>query len=176
MTMNPLPPQAYDKEVLAKAFTWLQTQPKGIKELATSSDVLVSLYIKAKLNGDAYLERPSVQNFKSELKSLAGIIQNFEPNEEKLVDSLGKKPASIPQGQHLPQNQAPNFVPPLQIPTPTLAPAQEIKVQALAPGNPALDDQSQAMIREVKELFNLSSESEALRLLISTGSRALKRL
>jgi hypothetical protein len=61
--MNPLPPQAYTKETLVKAYAWLQTQSEHIKELATTPDVLVSLYLKAKLQGDSALERPSIQNF-----------------------------------------------------------------------------------------------------------------
>jgi hypothetical protein len=76
--MNPLPPQAYTKETLVHAYAWLQNQSENIKELATTPDVLVSLYLKAKLQGDGALERPSIQNFKNELKNLAGMMGEFE--------------------------------------------------------------------------------------------------
>ena len=68
MTMNPLPPQAYTKETLLKAYSWLQNQNANIKELAITPDILVSLFLKAKMNGESSLERPSIQNFKAELK------------------------------------------------------------------------------------------------------------
>ncbi len=76
--MNPLPPQAYTKETLVHAYAWLQNQSENIKELATTPDVLVSLYLKAKLQGDGALERPSIQNFKNELRNLAGMMGEFE--------------------------------------------------------------------------------------------------
>ena len=61
MTMNPLPPQAYTKDTLVQAYAWLQSQSEQIKEMATSPDTLVSLFVKAKLQGHAALERPSIQ-------------------------------------------------------------------------------------------------------------------
>ena len=71
MTMNPLPPQAYTKEILLKAYQWLMSQDSSIKEIATTPDILVSLYLKATRDGDSVLERPSIKNFKNELKNLA---------------------------------------------------------------------------------------------------------
>lgn len=78
MTMNPLPPQAYTKDTLIKAFQWIQLQPANLRDLASTPDVLVSLYLKAKLQGEAALDRPSIQNFKSELKNLAGQLGEFD--------------------------------------------------------------------------------------------------
>src|SRR4051812_36697176 len=74
MTVNPLPPQAYTKETLQKAYAWLLTQSPSIKDMATSQDMLISLYLKAQRNGDASLETPSIQNFKQELKNLASMM------------------------------------------------------------------------------------------------------
>lgn len=144
MTTNPLPPQAYTKETLLKAYSWLQNQNSHIKELATTPDILVSLYIKAKMNGSAALEAPSIQNFKSELKNLAGMMGEFESPE--------KKPNSVIQMQ--PQPSA-------AIPQP-----QEIEDK--------LDSRSMTMVREIKNEFNLSSDQEAIRLLISIGHKKLK--
>lgn len=78
MAMNPLPPQAYTKETLARAYEWLQDQNESIKEMATHPDILVSLYLKARLNGNESLERPSIQNFRTELRTLAGMMGDLE--------------------------------------------------------------------------------------------------
>lgn len=78
MTMNPLPPQAYTKDTLTKAYLWLLHQNDSIKELATTPDILVTLFLKAQRNGDESLDTPSIQNFKNELKSLAGMMGELE--------------------------------------------------------------------------------------------------
>ncbi len=75
--MNPLPPQAYTKETMLKAYAWVMNQPASIKELATTPDILVSLYLKAQRDGLDSLERPSIQNFRDELKSLAGMMSHL---------------------------------------------------------------------------------------------------
>ena len=79
MAMNPLPPQAYTKETLQKAYSWLLNQSPSIKEMASTQEMLVSLYLKAQRNGEASLEAPSIQNFKQELKSLATMMGDFAP-------------------------------------------------------------------------------------------------
>ena len=84
MTMNPLPPQAYTKDTLVQAYSWVQNQNESIKELATTPDVLVSLYLKAKLQGDSALDRPSIQNFKNELRSLAGMMGELESSQKSV--------------------------------------------------------------------------------------------
>jgi hypothetical protein len=86
MAMNPLPPQAYTKDSLLKAYSWLQNQESSIKEMATTPDILVSLFLKATRDGDSVLERPSIQNFKHELKQLAGMMGEFDKEviEEKI--------------------------------------------------------------------------------------------
>lgn len=78
MAMNPLPPQAYTKETLQKAYTWLLSQNASIKDMASTQDMLVSLYLKAQRNGEASLETPSIQNFKQELKSLASMMGDLQ--------------------------------------------------------------------------------------------------
>ncbi|MBC7755028.1 MAG: hypothetical protein H7Z71_12370 [Moraxellaceae bacterium] len=79
MAINPLPPQAYTKETLQKAYSWLLNQNPSIKEMASTQEMLVSLYLKAQRNGEASLEAPSIQNFKQELKSLATMMGDFTP-------------------------------------------------------------------------------------------------
>ena len=147
MSMNPLPPQDYTKETLTKAFSWLSTQSDSIKELASTPDILVSLYLKAKLNGEASLERPSIQNFKAELKNLAGMIGEFESPQSDVRPPVVKPAAHKTETHTAPQDSG-----------------QE------------LDYRSLSMIREIKNELNLSSDTEALRLLISIGFKKLKSI
>lgn len=186
MTMNPLPPQAYTKETLGKAFAWLQAQPEPIKEFATSPDILVSLYLKAKLNGVGALERPSIQNFKNELKSLAGMMGEFEVMEPTAASEAMLSSTATRVQMHPPQQQPQQAPPPPQAqpqapiaPAPILTAKPAIEMLPLASPKtnlPGLDAQSEFMIREVKVGFNLSSDQEALRLLVSTGFKSLQKL
>lgn len=171
--MNPLPPQAYTKETLLKAYSWLQNQNDHIKELATTPDILISLYIKAKMNGHAALEAPSIQNFKTELKNLAGMIGEFEGQKEAPVQTMQAPVQSTIQTP--PQTlQSPVQLPPAQ------PYAANLTGMSAAQGNLELDNRldfrSLTMLREIKNEFNLSSDQEALRLLISVGHKKLKSL
>ena len=172
MTMNPLPPQAYTKETLVKAYAWLQVQSENIKELATTPDVLVSLYLRAKLQGEASLERPSIQNFKNELKNLAGMMGEFEVIEP---ESFARKAPQAPTIRLRSQDFNRQETPTEPTATPHLPPQHEIFHGRTSELDP-LDARSQSMIQEVKTRFNLSSDSEALRLLIATGHNQLKVL
>ncbi len=197
--MNPLPPQAYTKETLVHAYAWLQNQSENIKELATTPDVLVSLYLKAKLQGDGALERPSIQNFKNELKNLAGMIGEFEVLESPAgtpAASAGSQTIRI-RSQDLRPPQAESKIeegPALARPatnaapqTPTYASYQAPTPSASSPtlaagavatnsGPAGLDSRSMDMIQEVKIQFNLSSDAEALRLLLAIGYNQVKGL
>lgn len=170
--MNPLPPQAYTKDTLLKAYAWLMTQGPSIKEMATTPDILVSLYLKATRDGDSALDRPSIQNFKSELKNLAGLMGQLDNKTAATPASASAasqqtQPAAAPQAY---QHQAPR---PQQVPMPS-APVFAASQGFL--GASELDTASQAMIREVKNDFNLSSETEALRMLIKIGYSRCKTI
>lgn len=153
MTMNPLPPQAYTKDTLLKAYHWLQGQPPQIRELATSPDLLVSLYLKASRDGDSALDRPSIQNFKSELRNLAGMMGELE--RPKPAEPTRREP--MDGGSRLP---------PAQTAAPSAAQTSSPPVSESALN---LDSKSLEMLREIKEQFNLSEEREALRMLIKIG-------
>lgn len=159
MTMNPLPPQAYTKDTVVQAYAWLQSQPDSIKELATTPDTLVSLYLKAKLQGNAALERPSIQNFKNELKSLAGLMGEFEGQEIRSQQPIAAAPTK-----------------PVQAPQPAAVASPSTSMTAATMTSGQFDPKSLEAIRFVQNEFNLSSENEALRLLISTGLKTLKKL
>ncbi len=89
MNSKTIPPQAYTRETLAKAYEWLRTQPLPIRERASSTDALVSLFLQARKNGSPPLEvvegggpfEPTlahVQSFKEDLRSVAQGLQQFD--------------------------------------------------------------------------------------------------
>ncbi|MBK9323209.1 MAG: hypothetical protein IPM97_09765 [Bdellovibrionaceae bacterium] len=150
MTMNPLPPQAYTKDTLTKAYMWLLHQNASIKELATTPDILVSLFLKAKRNGNESLDTPSIQNFKNELKSLAG-----------MMGELDNKTSPV-------TNEA--------MPTIAPSPMTSMPQQQITPSATPLDPKSQEMVTEVRTQLNLGSDTEVIRLLISLGYHRAKGL
>lgn len=162
MTMNPLPPQAYTKETLLRAYHWLQNQPGSIKEMALTPDILVSLYLKASRDGDQALERPSIQNFKSELRNLAGLMGELESGPAPSPTASPPVPPPVttapPPPAKSPQPQIEVKTPVSEPPKPSMEPALEIP-----------DLSTGALIREIKQLFNLSSDQEALRMLVKIG-------
>lgn len=161
MTMNPLPPQAYTKDTLLKAYQWLIGQNSSIKEMATTPDILVSLYLKATRDGSGALERPSIQNFKNELKSLAGIMGELDrPQLTQSTPVATVMPSNIPTTQTQMSYTEKTLT----------ATTRQPEVFEL------LDSGSQEMIREVKEEFNLSSDLEAIRMLIKVGYNRSKGL
>ncbi len=159
-----MPPQAYTRDTLAKAYAWLQNQSESIKEMAQGADSLVSLYLKAQRSGDDSNEKPSVQTFKSELKNIAGLMGEFEVTEPIRFTHSSPQPQapknteSAAQPQTRPIIKNPNYNPP------------NLDLKAL------LDDKSWQMIHEVKNTFNLSSENEALRLLVTLGYSKAKSI
>ncbi|MEK2688987.1 hypothetical protein [Bdellovibrio sp. GT3] len=191
MTMNPLPPQAYTKETLLKAYQWLMSQNSNIKEIATTPDMLVSLYLKATRDGESALERPSIKNFKSELKSLAGLMgeldrpqqQQHQP-QQQVQQQAPPQPAvgatyHAPVQQVLqPQQTAPvvtvsaPIAPPVMLPQAHQVSYTEKTLTTTTQTSDAMelfDCGTKAMIQEVKVEFNLSSDLEALRMLIKIG-------
>jgi hypothetical protein len=165
MTVNPLPPQAYTRETLQKAYTWLLTQSASVKEMASSQDMLISLYLKAQRNGDASLDTPSIQNFKQELKSLANLIGDLQTPQ--------------PSAQAPSANTSYTTTLPTYPSTSTGSAPQPRMPQNFAPSAPpvsGLDEQSLAAIQDIKTSLNLSSDVEALRALISLGYKQFKKM
>ncbi len=83
MAVNTTPPQAYTKETLVSAYNWLLSQGEHVKALATTPEVLVGLYLKSLRENGELSERPSIKNFRNELKSLTGIMGDLEANSSK---------------------------------------------------------------------------------------------
>ncbi len=198
MAMNPLPPQAYTKDTLLRAYAWLQNQNASIRGMATTPDILVSLYLKTTRDGEEALDRPSIQNFKNELKSLAGLMGELEIGQSR--PSSGQAPkVKSPSAEEL-ATQAylaasastsisefnSNFIPPASTsPPPQPSPSAKatsisrssgsasISGSSLATG---LDTLSVQMLDEIKNGFNLSDQSEALRMLIKLGYEKAKKI
>lgn len=95
MTIHPLPPQAYTKDTLIKAYHWLQSQGESIKQIATSPDVLVSLYMKAQMQGEEVLHRPSIRNFKHDLKNLASLMGDWESEGSSSSQHIGVSQSTV---------------------------------------------------------------------------------
>jgi hypothetical protein len=177
MIRGNLPPQAYTKEVLAQAFAWLQTQEDRVKQMAQSSDALVALYLRAKRHGDGPAPKAdapaSVESFRHQLKTLATDLQQFITEDEKArmasslpqIDDFKEEPRpQIPQQRPIPSPPVHNYHPPA--PTPMAQPQATL----------ALDSQSLEILKKVRNHLNLSSEMEALRMLLSLGYERLQTL
>ena len=196
--MNPLPPQAYTKDTLLQAYAWLMNQNQSIKEMATTPDILVSLYLKATRDGDHALQRPSIQNFKKELKNLAGMMGELDQKSAPLAPpapsatnstsvaasthsqisastSVAPAGAAInPQAVTVPKTLAKEEAPELKGNAPLHHESTQqsaVQVEGLR-----LDSRSLQILKETKENFNLSSESEALRMLIAIGHSKSRQL
>jgi hypothetical protein len=162
MAMNPLPPQAYTREILQKAYQWLLTQNSSIKEMASNQDILVSLYLKAQRSGEASLEAPSIQNFKQELKSLASMIGDFQGESQTQAHLQSQAQSHVQNKTNIQYTE-----------TKTVTATQESSSQNLIS---QLDPQSILCIQEVKAFLNLGSDVDALRSLISLGHKQFQKI
>jgi len=161
-----VPPQAYTRDVLVKAFEWLNHQPEAIRDRATSADSLVSLYLQAKRKslengGEPMTSAASVEAFKADLKSLAEGLKQFEvpsfaPPQIQPVGSVARS-ATNGLGPRLAVEPAPH---PISVAPPPPPPVTLANL---------LDSRSLEFIRDYQYRMNLSSESEALRALIALG-------
>ncbi|MFN8943101.1 MAG: hypothetical protein ACK5WZ_00590 [Pseudobdellovibrionaceae bacterium] len=158
MSMNPLPPQAYTKDALQKAYAWLMNQPPSIRELATTPEVLVSLYLKTQRDGMETLDRPSIQNFRSELKQLAGMMSEFSEHE-----NISTMPAAFAEQKNT-SGQTTKHSASHQ----TQSHLKKTSVAETSAQIPATFD-NQKMIQEVKDRMGFSSDQQALDALIRVG-------
>jgi hypothetical protein len=146
-----LPPQAYTRETLTQAFNWLQSQPDAVKKLAPNPDSLVALYRRSlRYGGNIDLENEapiSSQNFISDLKNLAEGLKQFE------------EPRLEPQ------------VPAFAAPNSTTVEAPRIGQSPLSDLHPM----SRQMLDDLKGQLNLSSDIEAINMMIAIGYKNLKK-
>lgn len=168
MAMNPLPPQAYTKDTLLRAYAWLQNQNPSIRGMATTPDILVSLYLKTTRDGEEALDRPSIQNFKNELKSLAGLMGELEIGKKVELEKSMPPPVLSPiqSTDETPQTWVTDQKQPQPMPQQT---SDGLSLQGL-------DPLSLEMLEDVKINFNLSDQAEALRMLIKLGYLKAKKI
>lgn len=160
LTTN-LPPQAYTRDTLVKAIEWLSSQPASVREKATSADLVVSFYLQARRKAAVQMEAPvSGENFKADLRHLAEDLKQFEEP---------SAPPTPPSVVHL-FSAEPIFKPE---PVPQSVPRSEPPVK---PASWPVDNRSLAAARELQQRLNLSSEVEALRMLVTMGAERARAL
>ncbi len=177
MTFNPLPPQAYTKDTLQKAYAWLLSQSSSVKEMAQDQNILVSLYLKAQRNGDAALETPSIQNFKQELKSLASMMGDFQsPQQLATATSVHMPPVHVP-ATHVQASQTNATATAAAVSTShvTTTTVSQSRVSAADLGSVGFDQKTLEAISQVRETFNLSSDTEAVRALVALGIKQFRK-
>ncbi len=206
MTKGTLPPQAYTREMLTQAFQWVQTQPESIRKLADSADALVGLYLRAKRSGDANLETSapvSTENFRANLKSLATELQQFSNPGTATVPKLNFSESDEFKNSTMrsstPFESGSALIKPAAIDTQTQKPSNTIEkpispqtsssvfhepIHVLSNSSPnlvqialdTLDPKYRLAVQKVQIRFNLSSEIEALRMLIALGAERTEKL
>lgn len=174
MAVNPLPPQAYTKDTLQKAYAWLLSQSPSVKEMAQDQNILVSLYLKAQRNGDAALETPSIQNFKQELKSLASMMGDFQsPQQIATAASVHMPPAQ----HHVQASQTNATATAAAVSTShvTTTTVSQSRVSTADLNSVGFDQKTLEAIAQVRETFNLSSDTEAVRALVALGIKQFRK-
>ena len=184
-----LPPQAYTRDTLTTAFNWLQAQPESVKRMAPNPDALVALYMRSQRYCGAETEAPvSSQNFISDLKQLAEGLKQFEHPDAPLA-SMPRPvaPAARPGMKMALPSSSPSEAAPSTGPTTvsgavSAAPAPRAPASAAAnsgtppPWTEALHPTSQAMVAQIKDLFNLNSDIEVVNMMIAVAHKSLKNL
>ncbi len=198
MASNHIPPQAYTREDVAKAYVWVQSQPEYVKNMATTKETLVALYLQARRNGvsslgDGRLENiapVSSKDFKNQLQSLATELNQFEKQKETLKAQVPLKPVQNSVPQNLPD--APDFTQnfdmsrafefeqeaPMKSPTPPRYDERsiEFKVSERRQTGVSVDQKSQNIIDTVKAELNMESDADVVRMLITLGYDKLKTI
>ena len=205
LTQSKIPPHAYTRDTLVKAIEWLSGQPANVRERANSADLIVSHYLQARRHSAAaQMEAPiSQENFKADLRHLAEDLKRFEepsapppqptrsptyldaflppvrPAQHVAPPSALPVQPTLPLQPSLPVQPAPVPVAPAAMAPPS--PPQAVVVQAPAEApvrGPiwAIDARSLAVARELQDRLNLSSESEAIRMLVTMGAERARAL
>ncbi len=198
--MTRMPPQAYTKEVLATAFDWLSRQSEGVKKSIRTSDDLVGLYLKStrlkehqEVQGQAgaySTDLSSAKSFRNELQGLALNLKQFEdkpisepkkaesPPSEYLHELSLMLATQTPEEQPMPQiiKEAATFTtPPSTLPSSSLTSSVQ-SADAAETVLLKLDKKTISAINLAKERLNLSSNTEAIRVLVSLGEKHLKKI
>lgn len=192
-----IPPQAYTRDTLVKAIEWLSGQPAAVRERANSADLIVSHYLQSRRQA-AFEPSPAFEAPKTDLKSLAQDLKQFD--EPPLFPQA--VPQSIPQPvpQPVPRPTRVQAIAEEHVETvvnqhrqdslfrqQNVPQQQELRIENAAPSVRTtettvkgvawtVDPRSLAIARDLMEALNLSSEGEALRMLVSLGAERLRGL
>ncbi len=113
----------------------------------------------------------SSQNFLSDLRQINEALRQF--------DSPGAQPMSLGHTGIPAAHSAPVIIPPASATQPTAvpnsAPAPQVTAHTGSIGM-ALNGRTQSILMEVREKLNLSSEAEAMQMLVAIGYKQLKPL
>jgi hypothetical protein len=150
---------------LQAAFNWLVNQPEHVRKQASDPDRLMTLYYRS--SGRPEMIRPeaarieteapvSGQNFISDLRQINEAMRQFDsPTAQATVHTSSSHYASASSAS----------APQIQVPPPTIPTSV-----------PVIPGKTNAIIAEVREKLNLSSDAEALNALVALGYRSLKPL
>lgn len=196
-----IPPQGYAKDVLIQAYNWIMSQPESVKSQATTADALVVLYNRARRAGGS--DAPvSSEKFRNELKDIASELKNFsDPEDQRQAPPVNGEPVALRSAAPLPPRAAEQ---PLAHAAHGDGPilrnsvhpeAERAGYRQLppdfprAPSRPAfiddginerpvlsLDSRTIEVLQKTRAHLNLSSDSEALRMLVVLGFERLQGL
>ena len=192
-----MPPQAYTREVLATAFDWLSRQPENIKKSIRTSDDLVGLYLKSNRHKDSQsgfqngaqpnpnhlnsnpqsgADLSSAKNFRNELQGLALNLKQFEDKSES-TDQIVSDPPAVSDYLHELNLMMSTQASQVQIqPHVVSQKSNEIIPESADTVLFKLDKKTVTAINLAKERLNLSSNTEAIRVLISLGEKHLRKI
>lgn len=186
MIDNHIPPQAYTREDVAKAYVWVQSQPDYVKNMATSKETLVALYLQARRNGIASLENiapVSSRDFKNQLQSLANELNQFEkPKESMATPSMRPTPQQVLTTPEFAQNpkleiqETYDYQPKVQEQYNERSIELKVSEKRTQPDFPTLDPRSQQIVNHVKSALNLESDQEVIRMLLTLGYEKVKSI
>ena len=148
------------------AFDWLQEQPEPVKATVHTPERLVSLFRKSQRLND--VDAPvSSKKFITDLKNLATSLDQFDGSTPQVIETKPKpsEKKSEPLESVIRYQTAPQAEKKATEKPKIEAPQKTASIDA----SDFLDPQSREKIQRVMTRFNLSSEKEALRLIISLG-------
>lgn len=175
-----LPPEAFTKKTLQDAFNWLQDQPEPVKASVHTPERLVSLY-RSSQRRIPDLDAPvSSKKFIDDLKNLASSLDQFNQSPGARTPLVSSPKLSLEP--EIERYQPPQVPPPppeiasgtrisTHLETETRKASLEITKQQQHTTTETLhlDSTSRERVQQVRERFNLGTDHEALRLLISLG-------
>ena len=177
MQPQSFPPQAYSKETISEAFTWLQSQPDEVKKKATHTEALLSLYLKNKSQRywATKTNTPvnhSSNNFNNELQEIASELSSDPTRDTTQSYSNGQENTIPNTSSHQPPNTLNDSHQPVF--SNSLREKEENHTDIKPNLEDILDTKSLNFLHRTQTKFNLSSNKEAARFLISLGFEQIK--